>query len=76
MMLCKNLIKLIELYSKNIVLSHIVFTIFLLQDHQLDFIKYSDHWRGSSATIVPIKNHHVWGAVWRVHNKDLKSLDW
>ncbi|XP_014366975.2 gamma-glutamylcyclotransferase [Papilio machaon] len=47
-----------------------------LDDHQLDFIKYSDHWRGASATIVPTKSHHVWGAIWRLHNKDLKSLDW
>ncbi|CAG4978041.1 unnamed protein product [Parnassius apollo] len=47
-----------------------------LDEHQLDFIKYSDHWRGASATIVPTKGRHVWGAIWRLHNNDLKSLDW
>ncbi|XP_045495384.1 gamma-glutamylcyclotransferase-like [Colias croceus] len=47
-----------------------------LDNHQLDFIKYSDHWRGSSATIVPTENAHVWGAVWRIQNKDMPALDW
>ncbi|XP_072941416.1 gamma-glutamylcyclotransferase-like [Epargyreus clarus] len=46
-----------------------------LDDHQLDFIKYSDHWRGSSATIVPTKDFHVWGAIWRLHNNDMPALD-
>ncbi|XP_038208344.1 gamma-glutamylcyclotransferase-like isoform X2 [Zerene cesonia] len=46
-----------------------------LDNHQLDFIKYSDHWRGSSATIVPIQNAYVWGAVWRIQNKDMPALD-
>ncbi|XP_068626740.1 gamma-glutamylcyclotransferase-like [Battus philenor] len=47
-----------------------------LDDHQLDFIKYSDHWRGASATIVPTNGYHIWGAIWRIHNNDLESLDW
>ncbi|KAJ0182395.1 hypothetical protein K1T71_001764 [Dendrolimus kikuchii] len=47
----------------------------MLDDHQLDFIKYSDHWRGASATIVPRMNFHVWGAIWRLHDDDLPALD-
>ncbi|CAH2050644.1 unnamed protein product, partial [Iphiclides podalirius] len=46
-----------------------------LDEHQLDFMRYSDHWRGASATIVPLKGHHIWGAIWRLHNNDLKTLD-
>ncbi|XP_034836001.1 gamma-glutamylcyclotransferase-like [Maniola hyperantus] len=48
-----------------------------LDGHQLDFMKYSDHWRGTSATIVPTENAqiHVWGAVWRLHNSDMPALD-
>ncbi|XP_045771665.1 gamma-glutamylcyclotransferase-like [Maniola jurtina] len=48
-----------------------------LDGHQLDFMKYSDHWRGTSATIVPTQNAqiHVWGAVWRLHNSDMPALD-
>ncbi|CAH0727468.1 unnamed protein product, partial [Brenthis ino] len=47
-----------------------------LDCHQLDFIKYSDHWRGASATILPCENAHIWGAVWRLNIKDMPSLDW
>ncbi|XP_047531034.1 gamma-glutamylcyclotransferase-like [Vanessa atalanta] len=46
-----------------------------LDNHQLDFIKYSDHWRGASATIIPTNNKHVWGAIWRLHVKDMSALD-
>lgn len=46
-----------------------------LQNHILDFMKYSDHWRGTSATIVPKDNASIWGAIWRVHNKDMAALD-
>ncbi|KAI5644930.1 AIG2-like family domain-containing protein [Phthorimaea operculella] len=46
-----------------------------LLDHQLDFIKSSLNWRGCSATIVPTKDAHVWGAIWRIHNDDMESLD-
>ncbi|XP_041975487.1 gamma-glutamylcyclotransferase-like [Aricia agestis] len=47
-----------------------------LNGHQLNFIKYSDHWRGSSATIIPTESSYVWGAIWRLHDKDMTSLDW
>ncbi|XP_026738931.1 gamma-glutamylcyclotransferase-like isoform X1 [Trichoplusia ni] len=46
-----------------------------LDDHQLNFIKYSDNWRGSSATIVPTEGSHIWGAIWRLHNDDMPALD-
>ncbi|XP_075974726.1 gamma-glutamylcyclotransferase-like [Anticarsia gemmatalis] len=46
-----------------------------LDGHQLDFIKYSPNWRGTSATIVPTQNAHVWGAIWRLHNADMPALD-
>ncbi|CAG9581605.1 unnamed protein product [Danaus chrysippus] len=46
-----------------------------LNEHQLDFIKYSENWRGSSATIIPTQDHYIWGAIWRLHNNDMKSLD-
>ncbi|VVD05185.1 unnamed protein product [Leptidea sinapis] len=47
-----------------------------LNNHQLNFIKYSDHWGGSSATIVPTENSFVWGAIWRLKNEDMSKLDW
>ncbi|KAL0901346.1 hypothetical protein ABMA27_006625 [Loxostege sticticalis] len=47
-----------------------------LNNHHLDFIKYSEHWRGSSATIVPIEGCYVWGAVWRLNIEDMPALDW
>ncbi|XP_059051128.1 gamma-glutamylcyclotransferase-like [Achroia grisella] len=46
-----------------------------LNDHQLDFIKYSDNWKGTSATIVPTTGAYIWGAIWRVQNKDMPALD-
>ncbi|XP_030025203.1 gamma-glutamylcyclotransferase isoform X2 [Manduca sexta] len=46
-----------------------------LDGHQLDFIKYSEHWRGTSATIVPTEKSCVWGAIWRLHNRDMPALD-
>ncbi|XP_035448825.1 gamma-glutamylcyclotransferase [Spodoptera frugiperda] len=46
-----------------------------LDNHLLDFIKYSEHWRGTSATIVPNPGSHVWGAIWRLHNDDMPALD-
>ncbi|XP_013197115.2 gamma-glutamylcyclotransferase-like [Amyelois transitella] len=46
-----------------------------LEDYQLDFIKYSDNWRGSSATIVPVEGSQVWGAIWRVENIHMPALD-
>lgn len=47
-----------------------------LDGYRLDFTKYSDHWRGTSATIVPCGKTHIWGAVWRLNIKDMPALDW
>lgn len=38
-------------------------------------MKYSENWRGTSATIIPKKDSHVWGAIWRVNNADMDALD-
>ncbi|XP_075975614.1 gamma-glutamylcyclotransferase-like [Anticarsia gemmatalis] len=46
-----------------------------LENHQLDFVKYSANWQGAVATIVPKENENVWGAIWKVHNDDLAALD-
>ncbi|XP_063826579.1 gamma-glutamylcyclotransferase-like [Ostrinia nubilalis] len=46
-----------------------------LDNHHLDFIKYSENWRGSSATIVPVEGCHVWGAVWQLDIIDMPALD-
>ncbi|XP_063616507.1 gamma-glutamylcyclotransferase-like [Cydia splendana] len=47
-----------------------------LDNHILDFMKYSEHWRGTSATIVPKQGSIIWGAIWRLHNNDMPALDW
>ncbi|KAJ2948136.1 hypothetical protein O0L34_g9936 [Tuta absoluta] len=46
-----------------------------LLNHQLDFRRSSPNWRGYSATIVPTENAYVWGAIWRIHNDEMESLD-
>ncbi|XP_018318680.1 gamma-glutamylcyclotransferase-like [Agrilus planipennis] len=46
-----------------------------LADHRLDFITYSTRWKGASATIVPHKEHYVWGAIWEISNNDMPHLD-
>ncbi|XP_022914958.1 gamma-glutamylcyclotransferase-like [Onthophagus taurus] len=46
-----------------------------LLDHRLDFLTYSKRWGGASATIVPMKNSHVWGAIWEIDNDHMKCLD-
>ncbi|XP_068626503.1 gamma-glutamylcyclotransferase-like [Battus philenor] len=46
-----------------------------LDNHRVDFIRYSKFWGGPQATIVPTANCHVWGVIWRVNNDDLSILD-
>ncbi|XP_026319713.1 gamma-glutamylcyclotransferase-like isoform X2 [Hyposmocoma kahamanoa] len=46
-----------------------------LEGHQLDFMGYSNRWGGCSATIVPTQGEHIWGAIWRLDNKDMPALD-
>ncbi|XP_018575000.1 gamma-glutamylcyclotransferase-like isoform X2 [Anoplophora glabripennis] len=46
-----------------------------LQDYQLDFVTYSKIWKGASATIVPKKDSHVWGALWEIDMVDMEHLD-
>lgn len=45
------------------------------QDYKLDFVTYSKRWRGASATIIPYKGNHVWGALWELDKVDLPNLD-
>lgn len=46
-----------------------------MQNYKLDFITFSNRWKGASATIVPAKGCSVWGAIWEINNDDLESLD-
>lgn len=45
------------------------------QDYKLDFVTYSNRWKGASATIEPKKGKYVWGALWEVDKSDLPNLD-
>ncbi|XP_057322480.1 gamma-glutamylcyclotransferase-like [Microplitis mediator] len=46
-----------------------------IEDYRLDFVGYSNLWKGSPATIVETKNYHVWGAIWELNVDDIKHLD-
>ncbi|MBN3305512.1 gamma-glutamylcyclotransferase [Amia ocellicauda] len=50
-----------------------------LKDYRLAFGNYqgrpSDRWHGGVATIVQSPGDEVWGVVWRMSVRDLKSLD-
>ncbi|XP_063823180.1 gamma-glutamylcyclotransferase-like [Ostrinia nubilalis] len=46
-----------------------------LNDHLLDFFKYSENWRGAVATIVPLDGAYVWGAVWKISDNSIPALD-
>ncbi|XP_067648355.1 gamma-glutamylcyclotransferase-like isoform X2 [Eurosta solidaginis] len=46
-----------------------------LEDYQLDFYTSSRTWHGAPATIVPKPGSSVYGAIWQIDNKDMKSLD-
>lgn len=41
----------------------------------MDFIGYSNNWKGAPATIVPTNNSDVWGVIYTMSNNDLISLD-
>ncbi|CAH0586882.1 unnamed protein product [Chrysodeixis includens] len=47
----------------------------LLENHQLDFVKYYGNWGGAVATAVPRPSKTVWGAIWKMHMDDQASLD-
>lgn len=65
------------LYITFICLDHPLnnFELSLLQNYKLDFVQYSSLWGGAVATIVGSKEDHVWGAVWKLKNDNLVSLD-
>ncbi|XP_044743463.1 gamma-glutamylcyclotransferase-like [Chrysoperla carnea] len=46
-----------------------------LKDYRLDFMHYSNRWKGAAATIVPTPGHTVWGAIWELDDSHLASLD-
>ncbi|KAF5299669.1 hypothetical protein FQA39_LY11464 [Lamprigera yunnana] len=46
-----------------------------LNGYRLDFLRYSQRWRGCTASIVPQDGYGVWGALWEVNLKDLPNLD-
>lgn len=46
-----------------------------LPNYRLDFITYSNSWKGASATIVPTPGNMVWGALWEIDQEDMQSLD-
>lgn len=50
-----------------------------LNDYRLGFANNqygpSKLWHGATATIIPDKGNHLWGAVWTLSIDHLKSLD-
>ncbi|KAL0850990.1 hypothetical protein ABMA28_006883 [Loxostege sticticalis] len=46
-----------------------------LNDHTLDFFKYSEKWCGAVATVVPADGASVWGAVWNIDSSGIPALD-
>ncbi|XP_034939413.1 gamma-glutamylcyclotransferase-like isoform X2 [Chelonus insularis] len=46
-----------------------------LEHYRLDFIDESKTWKGAPATIIPINNSWVWGAVWEINNDQIENLD-
>lgn len=36
---------------------------------------FSYNWNGNVATIIPNKNYHVWGSVWKIPIQEIKQLD-
>ncbi|XKL67542.1 hypothetical protein PGB90_003033 [Kerria lacca] len=46
-----------------------------LKGYRLDFGDWSDHWKGSVATIVPDQSTYVWGAIWEMNMQDMPNLD-
>ncbi len=46
-----------------------------LQDHTIEFSRWSSQWRGGLATITPSQGERVWGVVIEITEEDLKELD-
>ncbi|XP_044000950.1 gamma-glutamylcyclotransferase-like [Aphidius gifuensis] len=46
-----------------------------IENFRLDFMRFSNRWKGASATIVPTPGAHVWGAIWEIGIENLKDLD-
>lgn len=46
-----------------------------LNNYQLTFNKYSNRWKGCSATIIPHNGRNVWGAIWQLDLKHMSVLD-
>lgn len=47
-----------------------------LEDFQFGFGPYFSYsWNGNAATIVPKKNYHVWGSIWKIPKKEILKLD-
>ena len=46
-----------------------------LQDHTIQFSRWSSQWRCGLATIAPSQGERVWGVVLEITEEDLKELD-
>lgn len=47
----------------------------MLADHRLDFTRYSQHWQGGVADVLPDAQHQVWGLLYQLSAVDLDLLD-
>ena len=46
-----------------------------LADHKLAFDRYSFHWEGGVADVVPAPGNEVWGLLWTLSPDDMRALD-
>lgn len=46
-----------------------------LFDYKISFTRYSEHQKGGVADILPEKDNAVWGILYKLTDKDLRSLD-
>ncbi|MBE9031627.1 gamma-glutamylcyclotransferase [filamentous cyanobacterium LEGE 11480] len=46
-----------------------------LAKHRLDFTRYSKHWQGGVADVVPDVTQEVWGLIYHLSANDLGLLD-
>ncbi len=46
-----------------------------LQDHSIQFCRWSSQWRCGLASIAPSQGERVWGVVLDITEEDLKELD-
>ena len=47
----------------------------VVTDYKLGFYRYSDRWKGATATIDNIKGEQVIGCVWTMLESDLENID-